>query len=228
VSSAAQSGAHATLGESDDALRVDARLAPGGADGPHIEVRFEIDNGITALLAPSGSGKTSAMLAIAGLSRPAAGRIALGADVLFDAARNIDVAPEARRVSLVFQSLALFPHMSALANVAYALPRDLSKPERRAAARAWLERMRVAHAADRMPRTLSGGEAQRVALARALAREPRALLLDEPFSALDAALRLELGRELSALLIERPIPTVLVTHDERDAERLAERVIGLT
>jgi molybdate transport system ATP-binding protein len=228
VSSAAQSGAHATLGTSSAALRVDVRLEPGGQAGPSIDVRFEVENGITALLGASGSGKSSAMLAVAGLLRPAAGSIALGSELLFDAVRGVDIAPEARRISLVFQSLALFPHMNALANVAYALPRELSAEQRRDVARAWLERMRVGHAAERMPRTLSGGEAQRVALARALAREPRALLLDEPFSALDASLRIELGRELSALLIERPIPTILVTHDERDAERLAERVIGLT
>src|SRR5262249_3074183 len=94
-------------------------------------------------------------------------------------------------------------------------------------ARRWLERMHVAHVAPRTPRTFSGGEAQRVALARALASEPEALLLDEPFSALDDALRLELGRELSLLLRERPIPTLLVTHDRSDGARLAQRVIEL-
>jgi len=208
-------------------LSVDARIEPGGTRGPRIDVRFTVQRGITALLGPSGIGKTSAMLAIAGLLRPAAGRIALGGAALFDAAQCIDVAPEARRVSLVFQSLALFPHMSALDNVAYALPRELSAAERETRARVWLERMRVAHVATRRPRTLSGGEALRVALARALAREPQALLLDEPFSALDTALRVELGHELAAILLERPIPTILVTHDERDAERLAQRVIAL-
>ena len=212
---------------SDATLGVEVRVQPGGPRGPRIDVRFQVRAGITALLGASGIGKTSAMLAIAGLLRPLSGTIALGGVALFDAAQGIDIRPEARNISLVFQSLALFPHMSVRDNVAYALPRRLRGAERDARARAWLERMHVGHAADREPRTLSGGEAQRVALARALAREPQALLLDEPFSALDSTLRFELGRELSAILIERPIPTILVTHDERDAERLAERSISL-
>jgi molybdate transport system ATP-binding protein len=211
----------------DAALHVDVRAQPAIRRGPLIAASFSAPPGITALFGPSGAGKTTALLAIAGLIKPNAGRVALGERVLFDAAAGVDVRPEARRVALVFQSLALFPHMSAVANVAYALPRALPRVERESRARAWLERMHVAHVAERRPSTFSGGEAQRVALARALASEPAALLLDEPFSALDDALRIELGRELSLLLRERPIPTLLVTHDRGDAQRLAERVITL-
>ena len=213
---------------SDADLNADVRVRPGGKRGPSIEVRFVVPPGITALFGASGIGKTTALLAVAGLVKPSTGRIALGDRILFDAAAGIDVRPEARRIALVFQSLALFPHMTALANVAYALPRSLARAEREARARSWLERMRVLHVAERASSTLSGGEAQRVALARALASEPAALLLDEPFSALDSELRVELGRELSSLVRERPIPTLLVTHDRGDAERLAERVITLT
>ena len=211
----------------DGALHVDVRVRPGGKHGPLITVRFDVAPGISALFGPSGSGKTTAMLAVAGLLTPLAGRIALGETVLFDSARAIDLRPDARRVALVFQSLALFPHMSALDNVRYALPRGFERGARLARARSWLERMHVAHVAERRPRTLSGGEAQRVALARALASEPHALLLDEPFSAIDDQLRIELGRELNAALAERPIPTVLVTHDRGDARRLAQRTIAL-
>jgi molybdate transport system ATP-binding protein len=211
----------------DGALHVDVRVRPGGKRGPLITARFDVEPGISALFGPSGSGKTTAMLAVAGLLTPLAGRIALGETVLFDSNRAIDLRPDARRVALVFQSLALFPHMSALDNVRYGLPRAIVSSERDARARLWLERMHVAHVAERRPRTLSGGEAQRVALARALASEPRALLLDEPFSAIDDELRVELGRELNAVLAERPIPTVLVTHDRGDARRLAQRTLAL-
>ncbi len=211
----------------DGALHVDVRVRPGGKHGPLITARFDVEPGISALFGPSGSGKTSAMLAVAGLLAPLEGRIALGETTLFDSASAIDLRPDARRVALVFQSLALFPHMSALDNVRYALPGGIERGERVSRARSWLERMHVAHVAERRPRTLSGGEAQRVALARALASEPRALLLDEPFSAIDDELRVELGRELSAVLAERPIPTVLVTHDRADARRLAQRTIAL-
>ena len=190
-----------------------------------IDASFEVSSGVTVLFGPSGVGKTTLLLAIAGLFRPDAGSIVLGERVLFDSAQKLSLRPEQRRVALVFQSLSLFPHMSVLDNVGYGLSRALSARVRAERAYAWLVRMRVSHLAERKPLTLSGGEGQRVALARALASEPRALLLDEPFSALDEELRLRLGQELREVLSEVAIPVLLVTHDKGDAARLADRVL---
>jgi len=175
------------------------------------------------LFGPSGSGKTTILSAIAGLLRPATGRITLFGEALFDAQQGIDLAPDRRRVALVFQSLALFPHLDALGNVAYGVP-GASKAERSERAHAWLGRMRVAHLARRHPSSFSGGEAQRVALARALASEPRALLLDEPFSALDQALVSELRTELADHINSLSLPVVLVTHDRKLARDLDGQV----
>jgi len=176
---------------------------------------------------PSGAGKSTTLAAISGLVRPKAGRIALGESVWFDAARNVDLPPEARQLSLVFQSLALFPHMTALANVGYGIDRKLSSEERSAEALAMLERMKVGHVAARRPATLSGGEAQRVALARAFARRPRVLLLDEAFSALDRELRYELGADVRAAVAEARIPALLVTHHRMEARAVGDHAVRL-
>ena len=171
-----------------------------------------------AVVGPSGSGKSSLLRAIAGLTRPERGRIALGERVLFDAQRGIDLAPERRRVGLVFQEYALFPHMSVLANVGFGGRRR---------SREMLERLRIGHLADARPAELSGGERQRVALARALAREPDVLLLDEPMAALDPHTREAVRGELRELLAELGLPTLLVTHSFTDASALAGRVAVL-
>lgn len=192
-----------------------------------LDVALELGPGMTALCGPSGVGKTTLLLAVAGLFQPDSGRITLGERVLFDREARVDLPPEARRTAVMFQSLALFPHLTALQNAAYGLPRSLPPVTVKKRASDWLERMRVLHVADRKPRTLSGGEAQRVALARALAMEPRALLLDEPFTALDEDLRRELGSDLRALVSELSIPALLVTHDRSEAVRLADRVLRL-
>jgi len=157
-----------------------------------LDVSLDFGPGLSVLFGPSGSGKTTILSAFAGLLRPDSGRVALGEQVLFDAPAGVDLPPNERRIALVFQSLALFPHLDALANVAYGVPRELSKVERSRRAASWLSRMRVEHLSRRYPNSFSGGEAQRVALARALASEPRALLLDEPFSSLDQGLASEL------------------------------------
>ena len=188
---------------------------------PRLDAAFEVAPGISVLFGPSGSGKSTCLSVIAGLLRPERGRIALGDDVLTDTRQRLHVPPHRRRVGLVFQSLALFPHMTVIQNVAYGA-RDASR------ALGWLERVKVGHLADRRPATLSGGEAQRVGLARALASEPRVLLLDEPFSALDYELRRSLGSDLVELVQELEIPTLLVTHDREDAAALGERVILLS
>ena len=216
----------------DARLRVRASVRGGDGGPPRLDVDLEFDAGITALTGPSGAGKTTLLTTVAGLVTPEAGRIALDGLALFDADRGVSVPPHRRRVALVFQSLALFPHLSAWENVAYGLPREAERAWPRAARRErallWLERARVAHRADRLPASLSGGEAQRVALARALASEPRALLLDEPFSALDDSLRAQLGADLRALVAQLDIPAILVTHHREDAASLGSRTLALS
>ena len=180
------------------------------------DLELSLDVGATvALVGPSGSGKTTALRVIAGLMRPRSGRIAIDDDVWFDGASGRVLPPEARRVGLVFQEYALFPHMSVRQNVEYA---------RRHAADDYLERFRISQLANARPGELSGGERQRVALARALARDPHVLLLDEPLAALDAHTKTTVRAELHDLLAELDIPVLLVTHDFEDAAALAERV----
>ncbi len=189
-----------------------------------LDVTLDFGPGLSVLFGPSGSGKTTILSALAGLLRPDSGLVTLGGKALFDAAARIDLPPNERRVALVFQSLALFPHRDALANVAYGVPRGLPKTERLARAGSWLARMRVEHLARRYPNSLSGGEAQRVALARALASEPRALLLDEPFSSLDQGLARELSVEIAEYVSTASLPVVLVTHDRAVARRLGREL----
>lgn len=201
-----------------------ARLRGGeGSDPFDLDVAFEAAPGVTVLFGPSGAGKSRTLACIAGISRPDRGRIAVGEEVWFDAGARIDRPIHARGAALVFQSLALFPHLTALENVAYGVPRGAADP--RGEARAMLTRMHVAHVEGRRPASLSGGEAQRVALARAFASRPRVLLLDEPFSALDAALKQALLVETKAYVDEARIPTVLVTHDRLEATSLGDRVL---
>lgn len=192
--------------------------------GLGLDVAFEAPAGVTVLFGPSGAGKSRTLACIAGLARPDEGRIALGEDVWFDAASRSERPIHERRVAFVFQSLALFPHMTAVDNVAYGI-RGETKAGRREQARAMLARMHVAHLADRKPGTFSGGEAQRVALARAFAMTPRLLLLDEPFSALDAAVKRDLLEEIKEHVAAADVPAILVTHDTGEARALGERVL---
>jgi molybdopterin-binding protein len=168
-----------------------------------------------ALIGPSGAGKSTVLNAIAGLVEPAAGSIRCDEETWFDADRRICVRPEDRRVGLVFQDYALFPHLTVRQNVEYA---------RRNPADEYLDRFRIRHLEHARPGSLSGGERQRVALARALARDPAILLLDEPLSALDAHTKIDVRAELQQFLAGLEIPTLLVTHDFEDAAALAGRV----
>jgi ABC-type sulfate/molybdate transport systems ATPase subunit len=204
---------------STDALHVDIRV------GSRLDVRFTAAPGVTVLFGPSGAGKTTTLLAIAGLVQPSSGSIRLGDTVLFDDVTHTHVPVHQRHAGLVFQSLALFPHLTARDNVAFGMRGN--RAQRRQQATQWLERLQVAHVADRRPHTFSGGEAQRVALARTLATEPRVLLLDEPFSALDDPLRVAIREDLQRILIERPIPVLFVTHDRSEARALADHVVVL-
>ena len=163
----------------------------------------------------SGAGKTSLLRTVAGLERPDAGRVMLGSETWFDASRKFDVGAEQRRVGYLPQDYGLFPHLSVAANVRFAGRRD--RPD-------LLERFGIEHLARARPQELSGGERQRVALARALAREPRVLLLDEPFGALDEVTRRQVRDVLADVLSELELPALLVTHAFDDAAALARRV----
>jgi molybdate transport system ATP-binding protein len=192
-----------------------------------LDIDLGVAPGVTILFGPSGAGKSTVLQAIAGLVRPEAGRICLGPEVWSDAARGIAMPVHRRQVAYVFQSLALFPHMTAAGNVAYGLDRSLGRGERRERVFGLLERVGVAHLAQRKPRTFSGGEAQRVALARALAIAPRVVLLDEPFSALDRELRSQLAGLVRELVDEYRLPVVHVTHDHAEARALGDRLVRL-
>jgi molybdate transport system ATP-binding protein len=183
---------------------------------------------VVAVLGPNGAGKSLLLGALAGLVPMARGRIELDGTVLEDSAAGVCLAPEQRPIGMVFQDYLLFPHLSALDNVAFGLRRHgRSRPVARAAALAWLARVGLAdHAASR-PRHLSGGQAQRVALVRALAVEPRLLLLDEPLAALDVRTRAETRRTLRERLAEFSGVKLLVTHDPLEALALAERLVVL-
>lgn len=172
-----------------------------------------------ALLGPSGCGKTTLLRVVAGLERPERGTVTLGDQVA--AGDGHWIPPEARRVGMVFQDWALFPHLSVGENVAYGLERGDRRPDRVQAA---LELVGLSDLTERAPETLSGGQQQRVALARALAPRPRVLLLDEPFSNLDAAMRVEVRSEVHRLLKELDITSIFVTHDQEEAFLLGDHV----
>ncbi len=174
---------------------------------------------ITAVLGPSGSGKTTLLRCLAGLQAHEAGRVLLDGDDI------TDVPAHKRGIGMMFQQPALFPHMDVASNVAFGVAGD--RAGRRAEALAWLGRVGLEDRAGDKPLILSGGEQQRVALARTLAARPRAVLLDEPLSALDAALRVELGAHVRRHLVEAGIPVVWVTHDESEAGRLADSIVRL-
>jgi molybdate transport system ATP-binding protein len=188
-----------------------------------LALALEVPPGCLALAGPSGAGKTTLLRVIAGLARPPGGRVAVDGEVWSDSKAGVFVPPEERRCGYLFQDYALFPHLSAWRNVAYALP-EIPRRERRGQAHSLLRRFDVEHLAEARPGTLSGGERQRVALARTLARSPRVLLLDEPLAALDPRTRGAAGRELGTMLREAGVPALLVTHDFFEAALLGDEV----
>jgi molybdate transport system ATP-binding protein len=194
-----------------------------------LEVEVAVASGeLVVLLGPNGAGKTTLLRALAGLLALERGRVVLDGVVLEDAAAGARVPTEQRPVGFVFQDYLLFPHLSALENVAFGLrARGVPRAEARRRAAAWLERVGLAGHAGARPRALSGGQAQRVALARALVSEPRLLLLDEPLAALDAATRTEVRRDLRRHLASFDGTRLLVTHDPLEAMALADRLVVL-
>jgi molybdate transport system ATP-binding protein len=216
----------------------DARTAPGEGLDAHValtlgtldlDARLRAPRGQTvAILGPNGAGKTTLLRALAGLLPIARGRVRLDAAVLEDPELGVWVAPEARRIGVVFQDDVLFPHLSALENVAFGLrSRGVGRREARRIAHEWLARVDLGDRACDRPARLSGGQAQRVALARALATEPDLLLLDEPLAALDVTARTATRRLLRAHLAAYGGARVLITHDPLDAIVLADQIVIL-
>jgi iron(III) transport system ATP-binding protein len=186
------------------------------------DVSVEVADGrMLALLGPSGCGKTTLLRIIAGLETPDAGEVRVGGRVL--TGDGVAVPPERRRIGMVFQDWALFPHLDVGANVAYGLPR-VGRQERARRVGEALDMVGLTGLERRAPGTLSGGQQQRVALARAIAPQPEVLLLDEPFSNLDSALRVQVRTEVHQLLVELGITTVFVTHDQEEAFVLGDEV----
>lgn len=196
----------------------------GRLGGLALDVCFEAGDGPTILVGPNGAGKTTVLRAIAGADAGLRGHVRLGGRTLLDTTRGVDLPPEARRIGYVPQGLGLFPHLTALDNVAFGCGRG---PAARQRAHAMLGRMGALGLASRRPHELSGGERQRIALARALAIEPAGLLLDEPLSALDVGQR----RRTRALLAEHlrgaGRPAIVVTHDVRDLLAIDGRLVVL-
>lgn len=177
-----------------------------------LDVSLEVAPGVLVLAGPNGAGKSSVFQFLLGLRAPRSGRIQLGDRVLFDSSTGVDVPAAERRIGWVPQDEALFPHLTAVENVAFGL-HGPDAPER---ARAMLHSLEVEHVATQRPATLSGGERQRVALARALARGPQALLLDEPLSALDVSVRAQVRAFLRETLERLSLPAILIAHEPRD------------
>lgn len=193
---------------------------PGTPQAAVAGITLEINAGeLVALLGPSGCGKTTLLRIIAGFVEQTQGRVVVGGKVIDE------LPPNQREVGVVFQNYALFPHMTAVENVSYGLAcRGASKKEQVARAIEMLEMVQMAHLADRLPREMSGGQQQRVALARALAVNPRILLLDEPFAALDKSLRLDMQIEVKRIQRLAGITCLMVTHDQEEAQSMADRV----
>jgi molybdate transport system ATP-binding protein len=203
-------------------LLVDVRFRHDS--GFAIDVHFATGDGVTAVCGPSGSGKSTLLHLIAGILRPREGLIRLGERTLVDTGAGIHVPPEQRLVGIVFQDHLLFPHMSVRRNLTFGMGRRGCRPMSVAKVVEILEIRELLH---RAPSTLSGGQRQRVALGRALLRGPQLLLLDEPVTALDAALKDRVLAYLKRVFDEWHIPTLLVAHDQDDVANIAERVIAL-
>ncbi len=197
---------------------------------------FTLDAGFASearrvvVFGPSGAGKSQLLQAVAGLARPDAGRIAVAGRVLFDRDARIDLPARERRLGYLFQDYALFPHLTVAQNVAFGLQRGWRNPSgepRDAAVERWLRAFELLPVLRQYPEQLSGGQRQRTALARALVGEPRALLLDEPFAALDTPLRARLRDELAELVDRLALPLLLISHDEADLRRFGDDAVVL-
>lgn len=193
-----------------------------------LDVRLQSQSKRLVILGPSGAGKSLTLKAIAGLLRPDAGHIHLGGREVFNHATGLNQTPQRREMAYMFQDYALFPHLNVRQNIAFSQARGWFNPRRTHASEEvdyWLETFGLSALAELMPDALSGGQRQRTALARALIAKPRALLLDEPFSALDPDLRASLRHELDTLQRRLGVPMVLITHDAEDADVFGDHVL---
>jgi iron(III) transport system ATP-binding protein len=212
-------------------IRVEGLIKRFGASKESVAavagIDFEVGPGeVVTLLGPSGCGKTTTLRCVAGLERAEAGRITIGERIVVDVAAGIFVPPHRRNLGMVFQSYAIWPHMTVLENVAYALEgQRISKAERKTLALAALDKVKLAHLADRPAPRLSGGQQQRVAIARAMVGRPQVLLFDEPLSNLDARLRLEMRSELRRIQREIGLSSIYVTHDQAEALAVSDWIV---
>src|SRR5207237_573041 len=191
-----------------------------------LDVSAEAPPGITILFGPSGAGKSTLLDCVAGLARPDAGKIAIGEEVLFDSEMHVEVPPQKRRVAYVFQTLALFPHLTVEENIEYGLT-DISGQDRHRRIEEILEAFHIGKLRNQKPAQISGGERQRTALARSLVTEPRLLLLDEPLTGLDAERKAAIVEDLRAWNASKRIPILYVTHNREEVDALGERVIAI-
>ena len=195
-----------------------------------LRARFCAQGERVVVVGPSGAGKSLLLKAIAGLVRPDSGHVRLDGQTLFDAHTRTHLAPQARNVAYLFQDYALFPHLSVRQNIAFGLARGWLNPRQdhdSSAVDYWVDAFHLGEVAHQAPHELSGGQRQRTALARALVAQPRALLLDEPFAALDPALRVTLRAELDALQRRLQVPMVLITHDPQDVAVFGGQVLHM-
>lgn len=191
-------------------------------DGSHftLDIRLCCQSQRTVIMGASGSGKSLMLKAVAGLLTPEQGHINVNGVTLFQAQQHINLSPQQRKLAFVFQDYALFPHLNVRQNIACGIRHGLFNPKKRSRyteVEHWLTAMELNSVAEQYPAHLSGGQRQRVALARALIAQPRAILLDEPFSALDTQLRAQMRSELSAWQQKLNLPMLLITHDPEDA-----------
>ena len=208
---------------------IDKTVASGNRSF-RLQVRFQTRARRSVVFGPSGAGKSLTLQALAGLLTPDAGRIAFDGEVLFDSAAAIDIPARRRNFGYLFQDYALFPRLSVRQNVAFGLHRGLRNPRANGVDEAvdrWLVAFRLTEVAALRCGELSGGQRQRTALARALVHQPRALLLDEPFSALDPELRGRLRAELDELLQRVDIPVLMITHDPDDLDWFGDQALYL-
>ncbi|WP_348696094.1 ATP-binding cassette domain-containing protein [Duganella fentianensis] len=195
-----------------------------------LQARFRSDSQRIVLYGESGAGKSMLLKALAGLLTPDQGHITLDGRCLYGAAQGINLAPPQRQLGYLFQDYALFPHLNVRQNIAFGLQRGWRNPARTHdddTVRYWLAALELDGVAAQLPHQLSGGQRQRVALARALAPSPRALLLDEPFAALDPALRQRMRAELDRLQRQLAIPMLLITHDQDDVAAFGDHLLRM-